>query len=243
MVVTVAVLPWPPAFVPELMGRAASELEPLRHAADSALRGLVAELRQHPDGQVVVVAPGEPGEHEAAGEVSFSGFGRDARVPALPGAAGAVDPELPTSMMVARYLTHRVSADEPDIAKLWAGARWLTVDAAGAARLATELAGTDQPTAVVLLVDGAASHGPKAPRAEDSRAGAFDDAIAEALERGDRNALSAVDLDLAGQVGADGAYLWPVMAGATAGGVWLGDVLFRGEPYGVGWTVALWRRG
>ncbi|MGZ4774013.1 MAG: hypothetical protein ACXVYW_01795 [Oryzihumus sp.] len=243
MVVTVAVLPWPPAFVPELMGRAASELEPLRHAADSALRGLVAELRQHPDGQVVVVAPGEPGEHEAAGEVSFSGFGRDARVPALPGAAGAVDPELPTSMMVARYLTHRVSADEPDIAKLWAGARWLTVDAAGAARLATELAGTDQPTAVVLLVDGAASHGPKAPRAEDSRAGAFDDAIAEALERGDRDALSAVDLDLAGQVGADGAYLWPVMAGATTGGVWLGDVLFRGEPYGVGWTVALWRRG
>jgi hypothetical protein len=243
MVVTVAVLPWPPAFVPELMGRAASELEPLRHAADSALRGLVAELRQHPDGQVVVVAPGEPGEHEAAGEVSFSGFGRDVRVPALPGAAGAVDPELPTSMMVARYLTHRVSADQPDTAKVWAGARWLTVDADGAAQLATELAGTSQPTAVVLLVDGAASHGPKAPRAEDSRAEAFDDAIAEALERGDRDALSAVDLDLAGQVGADGAYLWPLMAGATTGGVWLGDVLFRGEPYGVGWTVALWRRG
>lgn len=65
MVVTVAVLPWPPAFVPELMGRAASEVEPLRHAADSALRGLVAELRRHADGQVVVVAPGEPGEHEA----------------------------------------------------------------------------------------------------------------------------------------------------------------------------------
>jgi len=243
MVVTVAVLPWPPALVPELMGRAASELEPLRHAADSALRGLVAELRQHPAGQVVVVAPGDPGEHEAAGEVSFSGFGRDVRVPALPGAAGAVEPELPTSMMVARYLTHRVSADESDIAKVWAGARWLTVDADGAAQLATELAGADEPTAVVLLVDGAASHGPKAPRAEDSRAGAFDDAIADALEHGDRGALAAVDLELAGQVGADGAHLWPLMAGATAGGMWLGDVLFRGEPYGVGWTVALWRRG
>src|SRR6478609_749197 len=188
MVVTVAVLPWPPAFVPELMGR---------HAADSALRGLVAELRQHPDGQVVVVAPGEPGEHEAAGEVSFSGFGRDVRVPALPGADGAVDPELPTSMMVARYLTHRMSADQPETAKVWAGARWLTVDADGAAQLAAELAGTGKPTAVVLLVDGAASHGPKAPRAEESRAGAFDESVADALAAGDARRLAAVDLDLA----------------------------------------------
>ena len=279
MIVSAAVVPWPPALVPELMGRAASELEPLRHAADRALSGLLAARDAASAGaadsssaagdggpaatpRVVVVAPGEPAEHAAAGELSFADFGRDVRVPALPGAGGPVSADLPTPVMVARYLASRVSTCDAGVARTWAAARWLTVDEAGAPALAETLRDDPEPIALLLLVDGAASHGPKAPRAEDSRAGAFDESVADALAAGDAGRLAAVDLDLARELGAEGAYLWPFLATATATATataaasatataaattaadrWQGDVLWRGEPYGVGWTVALWRRG
>lgn len=229
------------------MGRAASELEPLRHAADRALRGLLDQQRDegptaHPRPRVVVVAPGEPAEHDAAGEVSFSDFGRDVRVPALAGSSGPAPADLPTPVMVGRYLLSRVSACDAGAAATWADSRWLTVDEDGAPALAHALSADPDPVALVLLVDGAASHGPKAPRAEDSRAGAFDDAVADALAAGDTERLAATDLELARLLGADAAYLWPFLAAATTGATWQGDVLWRGEPYGVGWTVALWRR-
>ena len=243
MIVTAAVLPWPPAVVPELMGRAAGELEPLRHAADHALRELVAELGTQGAARVVVVAPGEPGEHEAAGELDFGDFGREVIVPSLDDAAPAAPAELPTPLMVCRYLVSRVTRDDAAATELWRRARWLTVDAQSAPALATELARGTGPTGLVVLVDGATSHGPKAPKAEDSRAGGFDDSVALALETGDRQRLAGVDLDLAHVLGADAAFLWPFLAEATDGATWKGELLFRGEPYGVGWTVALWRRG
>ena len=108
--------------------------------------------------------------------------------------------------------------------------------------LGAELAGAAAPIALLLLADGAACHGPKAPRAEDSRAGAYEDAVNAALAAGDPAALRALDPDLGAELSATGPLLWPLLTAAAAGQAWTGEVLHHGAPYGVGWTVALWRR-
>ena len=65
----------------------------------------------------------------------------------------------------------------------------MTTDAASGAALGAELAAARTPIALLLMADGAACHGPKAPRAEDSRAGAYEDAVNAALAAGDPAAL------------------------------------------------------
>ncbi len=117
----------------------------------------------------------------------------------------------------------------------------MTTDAASGAALGAELAGADTPIALLLMADGAACHGPKAPRAEDSRAGAYEDAVNAALAAGDPAALRALDPALGLELSATGPLLWPLLSAAAAGQAWTGAVLHHGAPYGVGWTVALWR--
>src|SRR6185436_2426539 len=92
MLVAVAVVPGPPALVAELMGSAAHELDDLRQAADLVVSRVVSDLLgasadspgpEPVSAQLVVVGPGQPGEFDAAGPVSFGGFGREVMVPAL----------------------------------------------------------------------------------------------------------------------------------------------------------------
>ena len=68
MLVAVAVVPGPPAFVAELMGSAARELDDLRQAADTAVSRAVSDLLAATagspasgsvSGQLVVVGPGQ----------------------------------------------------------------------------------------------------------------------------------------------------------------------------------------
>jgi len=259
-----AIVPAPPAFVPELMGRAAHELDDLRAAADTALTALADELQAAEDatgvlGQIVVVAPSEPEErdhlrgpeqhvgpsghreHRAAGPVGFGGFGLDVKIPALPGAGDEVGASLPTPLLVGRYLAGRVTGRSDGADRAWSRARWVTTDSVSGAVLGAELAATATPTALLLMADGAACHGPKAPRAEDSRAGAYEDAVNASLAAGDPAALRALDPLLGAELSATGPLLWPLLAAAAAGRPWTGELLHHSAPYGVGWTIALWR--
>src|SRR5665811_684671 len=99
MLITAAIVPGPPAFVAELMGSAAGELDDLRDAADSVVSRAVSDLvaastDSSSSGvdsigvdsigvdsvgvdsvgvdsvQLVIVGPGQPGEFNAAGPVS-----------------------------------------------------------------------------------------------------------------------------------------------------------------------------
>ena len=80
------------------------------------------------------------------------------------------------------------------------------------------------------MADGAACHGPKAPRAEDSRAGAYEDAVNAALAAGDPAALRALDPALGLELSATGPLLWPLLSAAAAGQAWTGEVLHHGAP-------------
>ena len=246
MLITVAVVPGPPALVPELMGSAAHELDDLRHAADSvvsrAVSDLIAASADSPpsvSAQLVIVGPGQPGEFNAAGPVSFDSFGRGVAVPALV-EGEQTERDLPTPLMVARYLASRDVGAHPEHAALWASARWITTSGADATALGEQLREDRTRVALILVADGAACHGPKAPRAEDSRALAYDDGVCAALASGQPGRLAQIDVDLSHDLGATGPQVWPVLF-AAAGSDGIGEVLWRGAPYGVGWAVAAWR--
>jgi hypothetical protein len=248
MLIAAAVIPGPPAFVAELMGSAAPELDELRHAADLAIfrtfSDLVAASSDSPwpgpaSAQLVIVGPGQPGEFSAAGPVSFGTFGRDFEVPALAERA-KTDAELPTPLMVARYLASRDVAAHPEHADLWARARWITTSGADSAALGQRLREDDTRMAMIVVADGALCHGPKAPRAEDSRAEAYDDQVCEVLASGQLDRLARIDVNLGHELGASGPQVWPALFTAAAGGG-AGELLWRGAPYGVGWAVATWR--
>ncbi|MDQ1391760.1 MAG: hypothetical protein QOF30_737 [Acidimicrobiaceae bacterium] len=246
MLLTAAVVPGPPALVAELMGSAAHELDDLRDAAEAVVNRALCDLlasRDAPSPQLVVVGPGTAGESNAAGPLSFAGFGRDVLLPALvQGQQG--DAELPTPIMVARYLAARDIAAHAEHAQLWASARWVTTGGADAVALGKQLGAEGTAVGLILVADGAACHGPKAPRAQDPRAKAYDAAVWAALATGEPSRLAQIDADLGDELGATGPQVWPVLvaaAGAAATEA-VGEVVWAGAPYGVGWAVASWRR-
>jgi len=249
VLISTAVVPGPPAFVVELMGSAAHELDDLRHAADLAVSRAVSDLvaawadspsSDSVSGQLVVVGPGQPGEYHAAGPVSFASFGRDVVVPALI-EGQRCDPGLPTPIMVARYLASRDLAAHPEHAELWASARWITTSGGDATALGEQLRSEGTLVALILVADGATCHGPKAPRAQDARAQAYDDGVCAALASGRPGCLAQFDGDIGDELGATGPQVWPVLV-AAGGSDGIGEVLWSGAPYGVGWAVAAWRR-
>jgi hypothetical protein len=221
-----------------------------------ALSDLVAASSDSPSSasasaQLVVVGPGQPGEFNAAGPVSFAGFGRDVTVPALVEGARC-GRELPTPLMVARYLASRDIAEHPGHAQLWASARWLTTSGRDATALGERLRADGTLVALILVADGATCHGPKAPRAQDVRAEAYDDGVCAALSSGQPGRLAQIEAALGDELGATGPQVWPVLvAAAGKDGIgeglmvgidrWIGEVLWTGAPYGVGWAVASWR--
>lgn len=241
----------------------------------------VDQSRQHHQPQEHHYHPGLR-EHEVAGELSLADFGLDVRIPALRGRSGRdVSAAAPTSLLIARYVAGRYlaglsSADSSeDVQRIWATARWFTApehidgvsaegrdgvpatDEESVLEWAARLSAHPEPVVLVLMADGAACHGPKAPRAQDPRAAAYDERVAAALAVGSPGDLAAVPPDLGRRLGASGAALWPVLAAAAASpatpaagavatpavAAWEGRVLWQGAPYGVGWTVATWRRG
>jgi len=233
------------------MGSAAHELDDLRRAADRVLSRTVSDLVAAASGssrsgsvpaQLVVVAPGPPGEFDAAGPVSFAGFGRDIVVPGLVEDRGW-DRDLPTPLMVARYLASRDVAAHPEHAGLWAAARWATTSGAASLVLGEDLRAGAGLVALILVADGATCHGPKAPRAQDVRAQSYDDGVSLALASGELGRLAQIEVTLGIELGATGPQVWPVLLAAAGAAGWegIGEVLWEGAPYGVGWAVAAWR--
>ncbi|QDY07158.1 hypothetical protein FJK98_08185 [Micromonospora sp. HM134] len=153
----------------------------------------------------------------------------------------ADDEGLPLSLLVGAWLVDRTAPPAPTAWRLVSVASDEPTDrcAALGARL-----GVDGPWALLVLGDGSACHGPKAPGYDDPRAGAYDGEVARALADADAEALLGLDPELSAQLGVAGRPAWQVLAGAVraAGGDWRGELRHHGVPYGVGYLVASWRR-
>jgi hypothetical protein len=227
-----AVLPHPPLIVPEIAAGAAAELDDLRAACDAAVsRVLAAEPRV-----VCIVGSAEATrEYWFPYRASFAAWGVPTE--AHLGAPRPGTPVLPLSVAVGVWLVRRGRARRPTC---W---RVLTVDGSAPPASCTRWgAQFSRGASVGLLVmgDGSACRGLKAPGYLDPRAEAFDASVTKALSAADPAALLALDPALATELMVAGRAPWQVLAGAATGQPWTGEVLYDAAPYGVQYTVATW---
>lgn len=224
MIRAVAVCPQPPLLFRELAGTqdAAEELRATCHRAVSQV------LTSAPD--VVVVIGGA--ERTAAWDATLGpapgGFGGPGRRVGLP-----------LSLGVGRRLLEETG---------WAGAVELRGVAWDAPREDVEALGEEQASReddVVLLVlgEGSARRGDKAPGYVDDRAFGYDAETGRALAEGDPAALLAQDAWLADELMAGGRAAFQVMAAAVRaqGGTPQATVGYSDDPFGVMYFVVTWR--
>ncbi|MEU8261148.1 class III extradiol dioxygenase subunit B-like domain-containing protein [Micromonospora sp. NPDC048999] len=239
--VAAAVCPHPPLIVPELAGAAAGELDDLRAACDVAVARLYASGAR----RIVVVGAGDrTADLDFPYRGSFAPWGLplEVRLGRLPSGAVGTD-GLPLSLLVGAWLLRRVRPDEkrPISWRMVSLAPDEPVEnlAAGGARI-----GADQPWALLVMGDGSACRGVKAPGYDDPRAQAYDDGVARALADADAEALLGLDPMLSTELKVAGRAPWQVLAGAVraAGGDWRGDLGYHEAPYGVAYFVASWER-
>ncbi|WP_027861958.1 hypothetical protein [Marmoricola sp. URHB0036] len=95
-------------------------------------------------------------------------------------------------------------------------------------------------TAVIVMADGSACRGEKAPGHLHPEAIPFDDAIECALRTGDVDALAGIDPSQAHELWCEGAAGFHVLAEIARGRQIATDVSYADAPHGVAWWVARW---
>jgi hypothetical protein len=278
--VAAAVCPHPPLLVPEVASGAAVELDELRAACAAAIECLrgsgarsvtvvgaeptgvgpagLAPARGGPAGGIVTAPAGCRRAARPDGPVigSFAGFGVPLRISLPEAPAGSwtdMSPEpLPLSLTVAAWLLRGIGlpvrmCGVPVTASSAACASWPLPQPAA------------RPWALLVMGDGSACRGEKAPGYADPRAEAFDARVAIALAEADTEALMALDAGLAAELMCAGRAPWQVLAGAVskhgptpsehalpgltpdAGAPrWRARLRYDGAPYGVAYFVATW---
>lgn len=234
----VVVLPEPPLLVPELATGATAETAELRAACDTAAARLAGAATSW-----IAVGADACGRRTVAPDArgSFVGFGADVVVGLDTIDPGSdVDPSFPLPLLVAGWSAGRTGAGLRIRGELVAPDAPSAACAALGAALAAECASAVGPVGLLVVGDGAITHTVKAPGFLDERAGPFDEAVATALGAADPASLAALDAELAAELGASGRAPWQVLAGATGGGAWRGELLHSSTPFGVAYHVAVW---
>jgi hypothetical protein len=226
VIVSAVVCPHPPLLLRELSG-AQDAVPELRTAVHDAL---AAGLALRPDTVHVVGGHERTGAWPGALPVDVHGFGTT-DAPPVEG--------LPQSLGVGSRLLAEAG---------WAGPTRLRTVAWSAGP--EEVEGTvravaDDSSRVLLLVlaDGSARRGEKAPGYLDERAFGYDDTIAAALEGGDAGALATLDAALGAELMVLGRAALVVLGAAVGaqGGTVSARTLYRADPYGVMYTVTVWQ--
>jgi hypothetical protein len=109
---------------------------------------------------------------------------------------------------------------------------------ADCAKLGGDLAGRAARVALLVMADGSARRGRRAPGYLDERSAPFDAEVERAVRDGDLDALLAVDPVLARELMATGRPAWQVLAGAMAGSRPRTEIRYAGDPFGVYYLVA-----
>ncbi len=122
-----------------------------------------------------------------------------------------------------RRLLHSVAEDEP---------------ASACAALGARLASAAGRVAVLVMADGSARRGRKAPGYLDERSVPFDAAVARAVRAGDPGALLALDAGVARELMATGRASLQVLAGALDSQSWSAQIRYSDDPFGVAYLVA-----
>lgn len=244
MLRSAVVVPAAPVLVPQVSQGAAPELNDCRTAALAALDealGHGAEVADAADPvqRVVVVGPGtSTRRHPPGAHGSFRPLGVDLDIAAADD--GPRSEPLPLSLSIGAWMLGQVG---------WAGHTVAlevaeTESPAVCARLGSELAGEPGRTVMLVMADGTARRGPSAPGYTDARSAGYDAVWIDAVGAVDTVALAGLDDALAQDLMMAGRAPLQVLAGAasTNAGVWQADTRWTGDPYGVAYAVATWRR-
>ena len=242
MITSAALCPAPPLLARELTG-ADPVVPALRRACLDAVAALIAD---GPDLVAVVGVAGETRAWPPDGQLDLSPYAptlrtaqraptpasvpaRPARpVPALPLPLGLGARLLDQAGYQGRRELQSVSDEEP---------------AAACAALGARLAGARARVAILVMADGTARRGLKAPGYLDERSAPFDAEVERAVRAGDLTALLALDPVLARELMATGRAGWQVLAGAMNGVRPAAEIRYCDDPFGVAYLVASLQAG
>jgi hypothetical protein len=237
VIAAAALCPAAPLLVRELTG-GTLVLPELREACREVTGRL---LRARPDVIAVVGAGPQTRTWDSASRLDVASFGGPAaaaRGPAGvaggPAGAGAGTPELPAALgLGARLLDEAGYAGPRRLEAI--GADEAPAACAAAGRRIGQAAGR---VGLLVMADGSARRGRRAPGHLDERSAGFDAGVEQAFRDGDLQALAAVDPVLARELMAAGRAAWQVLAGALEGVVPEVEVLYADDPFGVAYLVA-----
>jgi hypothetical protein len=220
-----ALCPAAPLLAPELTG-ADPVVPELRQACRDAADALV---HTGPD-VIVVVGAGERTRtwDPAGARLDLSGYApgpgaRPAAAETLPLPLGLGGRLLDEAGYHGRRELQEVGADEP---------------ASACAALGALLAQRAPRAALLVMADGSARRGVKAPGYLDERSAGFDAEVGRAIRDGDLPALLALSAALASELMATGRPAWQVLAGATNGASPASVIRYDDDPFGVAYLVA-----
>jgi hypothetical protein len=226
MIVAAALCPAPPLLIRELTG-ADQVAADLRAACLDAVAELMAA---EPEVIAVAGAAGQTSTWDAASSLELAlfapgprGRARAGRPPGLPPSLGVGAWLIGQAGYTGEPILQSVAADEP-------GGRCASIGASLAAARAR--------VSLLVMADGSARRGLKAPGYLDERSAAFDAGVERAVRTGRLDALLSVDQDLAADLMATGRPAWQVLAGALAGRSVTSEIRYAGDPFGVAYLVA-----
>jgi hypothetical protein len=255
MIIAAALCPSPPLLAREVTGRDPVVSE-LRQACAAAVGRLVS---CEPD-VIAVVGPAPATARWPADRRPDSSVFAPQAAPQQPRPPRG-RPALPLSLGLGTSLLDQAG---------YAGTRALEAvghdePTAGCVALGARIAASAGRVGLLIMADGSARRGPRAPGYLDERAAAFDAAVEDAVRDGDLDALLGVDSALAQELLAAGRPAWQVLAGAMHGQPPAGtapeqppagtapqqapagaaleqpsaaEILYSGDPFGVAYLVA-----
>jgi aromatic ring-opening dioxygenase LigB subunit len=115
--------------------------------------------------------------------------------------------------------------------------------AAACVAVGARLASASARVALLVMADGSARRGLKAPGYLDDRSPPFDAEVERAIRAADMSALLALDPVLARELMATGRAAWQVLAGAMTGSQPISEIRYCEDPFGVAYLVASLRVG
>ena len=233
MLVAAAVCAQTPLLVPEVASGAAED-EELAEVRGTSLDAVTSLGLARPDLLITVAPGGAPGARQVPFGGTFRRFGLELAV------GDDVGGEPCVGLLVGRWLLDSGFPAAAPAREGWeVGER---TEPAECERIGRALAARSERVALLIMGDGSARRGLKAPGYLDERAVPFDDRVAGALADADTKTLAAIDPAAASDLMAAGRAAWQVLAGAVGDSVppWRGELLSYRAPYGVGYFTAVW---
>jgi hypothetical protein len=223
VLVAIVIVPSAPVLVPELAGAAAAEIADLRKAVLTASAAL-------PDRWVAIGAAAVDAVWPPASAGTFAGFGVDVAVGLSPHADHVQ--ELALCALITGWIRGQVRPDARAEVRSFTDAD----DAlAQGGALRTAIDADPEPIGVLVVADGCNTLTPAAPGGHDPDSVAVQAGLDDALAAGDTAGLATLPATVGGRAA------FAVLAGLAGPATRAATELYRGAPFGVGYTVAVWQ--